>query len=131
MWFPFWLIFSLPPANEVCDGYVFTPVCQSFYSGGGVPGQVPPGRYTPHGSYTPPPRQVHPPPGWYIPQAGTPPAVHAGIRSTSGWYASYWNVFLYFLCSFQGTVGQIIGLCPHPSLINLAPITIKGLKAMF
>ena len=27
----------LPPANEVCEGYVFTPVCQSFCSqGGGV-----------------------------------------------------------------------------------------------
>ena len=27
----------LPPANrEVCEGYVFTPVCQSFYSQGGL-----------------------------------------------------------------------------------------------
>ena len=26
----------LPPANEVCEGYVFTRVCQSFYSQGGV-----------------------------------------------------------------------------------------------
>ena len=25
----------LPPANEVCEGYVFTPVCQSFFSPGG------------------------------------------------------------------------------------------------
>ena len=25
----------LPPANEVCEGYVFTPVCQSFCSYGG------------------------------------------------------------------------------------------------
>ena len=24
----------LPPANEVCEGYVFTPVCQSFCSRG-------------------------------------------------------------------------------------------------
>ena len=37
-----WIILSsvakislLPPANEVCEGYVFTPVCQSFCSGGG------------------------------------------------------------------------------------------------
>ena len=28
--------FSSPPANEVCEGYVFTPVCQSFYSQGGL-----------------------------------------------------------------------------------------------
>ena len=25
-----------PPANVVCEGYVFTPVCQSFCSQGGV-----------------------------------------------------------------------------------------------
>ena len=95
----------------------------------GTPRQVhPPGRYTlPAGT---PPRQVHPlwagtPPRQVHPQAGTlhsrytllgryiplgrytrqastppPPAMHVGIRSTSGWYASYWNAFL-FLCVFQ------------------------------
>ena len=26
----------LPPANKVCEGYVFTPVCQSFCSQGGI-----------------------------------------------------------------------------------------------
>ena len=83
---------------------------------GGVPGQVPPppGRYTPQagtpragtppGRYAPPgrytPRQVHPLLGRYppagTPQAGTLPAtVHAGIRSTSGRYASHWNAFLF------------------------------------
>ena len=33
-----WLAF-LPPANEVCEGYVLTPICQSFCSqeGGGIP----------------------------------------------------------------------------------------------
>ena len=30
------LINLLKPANEVCEGYVFTPVCQSFCSPGGV-----------------------------------------------------------------------------------------------
>ena len=29
-------ILSLPPANEVCKGYVFTRVCQSFCSQGGA-----------------------------------------------------------------------------------------------
>ena len=30
-------LFSLlPPANEFCEGYVFTPVCQSFCSQGGA-----------------------------------------------------------------------------------------------
>ena len=28
----------LPNENEVCEGYVFTPVCQSFCSGGEVHG---------------------------------------------------------------------------------------------
>ena len=29
----------LPAANEVCEGYVFTHVCQSFCSQGGMCGQ--------------------------------------------------------------------------------------------
>ena len=29
---------SLPPANVVCEGYVFTPVSHSVHRGGGVPG---------------------------------------------------------------------------------------------
>ena len=32
------LLYLLPPANEVCEGYVFTPVCQSFCSWGGMHG---------------------------------------------------------------------------------------------
>ena len=56
-------IASLPPANEVCEGYVFMfflPVCQSFCSRGKSTWQVPPpGRSPPAG--TPPP------------PAGTPP----------------------------------------------------------
>ena len=70
-----------------------------------TPQQVPHGSYTPlagtpPGRYTPPARQV--PPGQVHPHTGTPlgrytPAphtVHAGIRSTSGWYASHWNTIL-------------------------------------
>ena len=30
------LLLYLPPANEVCEGYVSTPVCQSFCSQEGV-----------------------------------------------------------------------------------------------
>ena len=109
----------LPPANEVCEGYVFTGVCLSTggstWAGTPPPGQVhPPGRLHPLGRYTPQagtsPRQVHlpagtptpppgrykPPLGRYTPQAGTPPAtVHAGIQSTSGRYVSHWNAFLF------------------------------------
>ena len=53
----------LSPANELCEGYVFTRVCPQ---GGGVPGQVPPRGSTPPGL-------VHPL-GRYTPQG----AVHAG-----------------------------------------------------
>ena len=35
--------FLLPPANEVCKGYVFTMVCQSFCSQVGPPGPQPGG----------------------------------------------------------------------------------------
>ena len=89
-------------ANEVCEGYVFTLVCQSFCSQGGVPGQVhPPDQVHPPGPGTPPrirypPRHIHPlepgtttqdevhhpgryprdqvhPHGQIHPQAGSPP----------------------------------------------------------
>ena len=55
----FWLMtcnFSklLPPANEVCEGYVFTPVCQSFCSQGGSTWVGTPW------AGTPPPWQVYP-----------------------------------------------------------------------
>ena len=84
------LIPYLPPANEVCEGYVFTPVCQSFCSQWGVPGQVhPPGRYPLAG--TPPwagtsHGQVQP--SWAgTPQAGTPLGRHTPTpwASTPPW----------------------------------------------
>ena len=62
----------LPPANEVCKGYVkvmflHVSVCPQ---GGGVRGR-----------------------GWGGPPC-TPPNRYYEIRSMSGWYASYWNAFL-------------------------------------
>ena len=74
----------MPPANEVCESYVFTHVCQSFCSRGGLPHCML-GHTTP--SHPPDQRQVptHPrtrgryPPS--RPEAVTPPppsAVHAG-----------------------------------------------------
>ena len=119
----------LSPANEVCESYVFTPVCQSFCSKGGVPGQVPPGQSPPGqaspgqvpsmGRYTPwagtPPRQVHPLPGtplgtWALgplgPWAGTPRQVHP-----TGQYASYWNAFLMY--SKDLTRAKISGTRPN------------------
>ena len=91
----------LPPANEVCEGYVFTPVCQSFCSQGGMRGCVGGMR----GCW-----------GEGVHGCGGPCVVARGacmvaggscvvvggacvgydeIRSMSGWYASYWNVFLF------------------------------------
>ena len=71
------LFLFLPPANEVCEGYVLTTVCQSFCSrGGGVPGQVPP-------------PQVHTPPGRYTPR----PQWMLGYGQQA--YASHWNAFLF------------------------------------
>ena len=67
----------------------------------------PPGRYIPQAGTSPrqvhpragthPPGQVHTPPGRYTPWAGTPPARYYEIRSMSGRYASYWNAFLLIL----------------------------------
>ena len=63
-----------------CEGYVFTPVCQSFCSQGGVPGQVHPR------AGTPPWDQAHPPgpgtPPWQVP----PGQVHPLGRYTPGRY---------------------------------------------
>ena len=72
------------------------------------PRQVHPGSGTPPGQVLPkagppPPQQVHPSGAGTAPWAGTPlpgqvpPTVHAGIRSTSGRYASHWNAFLSWL----------------------------------
>ena len=106
-------------AKEVCEGYVFTGVCLST---GGVcpnscwdthipradthPGQIPPGRH-PLGKH--PPGQIPPwadtpldrhPPAKH-PLARPPCTVHAGIRPTSGRYASHWNAFLFFKSSVR------------------------------
>ena len=68
----------LPPANEVCEGNVFTGVCLS--TGSGVHPPMTRGRHPPE--QTPPSGQTPPPPGYY------------GMQSTSGQYSSYWNAFL-------------------------------------
>ena len=76
----------LPPANEVCEGYVFTGVCLS--TGGVYP--IACWDTLPRDQWQTSSLGRHPP--W----ADTPLcAVHAGIRSTSGCYASHWNAFLF------------------------------------
>ena len=71
----------LPPANEVCKGYVITG-CLSIHRGVCLPhcmlGYIPPCRH--------PPGQTHPPPAQCM----------LGIRSTSVRYASHCNVFVFY-----------------------------------
>ena len=55
----------LPPANVVCEGYVFTHVCHSVHRGGGVrvTWHTPPvAMHAPPGSHARPPRQPRTPP---------------------------------------------------------------------
>ena len=81
--------YSLPAANEVCEGYVFTGVCLST-GGCGRPSwaDTPPGLTPPvlcmlgYTHTCPVHAVIHIPSGYY------------GIRSTSGRYASHWNAFL-------------------------------------
>ena len=117
----------LPPANEVWGKDMFLHVSVILFTGRGVsgtpragtrPGQVHPPAGTPPGRCNPL-RQVHPP-GRYTPlrqvppfagRSGryTPPAMHAGIRSTSGRYASYWNAFLFQAIFKVCNIGNING----------------------
>ena len=69
----------LPPANEVCEGYVFTRVCHSVHGGESTWAGTPLGPGTPPGTrYTP--RAVHA--GRYGQQAGGthPTAMHSCSR---------------------------------------------------
>ena len=85
------------------------------------PGQTPP-RQTPPGRHTRPVHAgIHPPVQCmleYTPPAQcmlgyTPHPVHAGIRSTSGWYTSQWNAFLTTsLLARRITFVVLFTLCP-------------------
>ena len=93
---------SLPPANEVCEGYVFTRVCLSTRGSTGTPpdhvhlwDQVPPPgpdtppgtRYTPWaGTPSPQGPGTPPPPGTIYPLGpGTSPQIPLWTRYTSLW----------------------------------------------
>ena len=114
----------LPPANWVCEGYVFTRVCLS--TGGEYLGRYPPPAGTP-------PRQVHSPwaaytslgryspPGQVPPPFGQVPPLPGNsacweIRARSERYASYWNAsFIQFYFSTPW-------YCNHFFLQNSTPI---------
>ena len=97
------------------QGYVFTRVCDSVHGGGAIPGQVPPWEGTPPGQVHP--CQVPPPLGRYTPPGQVHPpgrytrlAMHAGIRSTSARYASYWNESLFMMTNQKRLGCQNCGL---------------------
>ena len=91
------------------EAYVFTPVCQSFCSQGGCydvtsfyrQHHPPPGQHHPHlGQYHPPLDSTIPP--WTVPPDSTTttpnstnPYRQHRLRSTSGRYTTYWDVFLF------------------------------------
>ena len=87
----------LPAATKLGQGNIFTSVCLSTGERGkGCLPQCMLG-YTPPGAD--PLEQI--PPGadtpWEqtLPPEQTPREAESSIRSTSGWYASYWNAFLF------------------------------------
>ena len=104
----------LPPANEVCEGYVFTPVCQSFCSQGGhawlwegvcvVAGghvwlwgacMVAGGDVWVLGVCVVGGKRGHVWLQWGMHGCGGACMGYNEIRSMSGQYASYWNAFLF------------------------------------
>ena len=104
--------FLLPAANGVCEGNVFTAVCDPVHGEGGWISSMHHRSYD-HG--VPPPRGgesasgrggfcIHgclPRGGLHLGGLGRlPPSPEQyGIRSTSGRYASFWNAFLFTICS--------------------------------
>ena len=107
----------LPPANEVCEGYVFTPVCHSVHRGGvclSACWDTPPRADTPQ-EQTPQSRhpweqtspQEQTPPGRRHPGANTPPShvVHAGRYGQqaggthpTGMHTCFWAEFAFTSC---------------------------------
>ena len=90
----------LPPATKLGQGNIFTDVC----SQGGLPQCMlgyHPTPWTRHPPITRHPPGPGSPSGPGTPdQAGTPPSrAYWEIRSTSGWYAFYWNAILFTVAS--------------------------------
>ena len=71
----------LPPANEVCEDYVFTRVCLS--TGGSTWAGTPPGMYTPLGRKHLPGRYT--PWAGTSPWAGTPPGRYTPLGRYTPW----------------------------------------------
>ena len=82
----------LPPATKLGQGYIFTGVCDSVHGGGGSASV--------HAGIPSPRHQA--------------PSLHSAcweIRSTCGWYASYWNAILVHHVPFHITEGRSLQVC--------------------
>ena len=101
--------------NEVVAKVIFLHLSVILFTGGrgsaSVHAGIPPPEQTPplsrHPLGTRPPKEQTHPPGTrptrnrHPPPRADPlpfPGADSSIRSTSGWYASYWNAFLFYLC---------------------------------
>ena len=107
----YWFISQLPPANKVCEGYVFTPVCH-FVHGGYLglirytpPAGTPPWAGTPPGRHTPwqvPSGQVHPPARYTPWQCMLGYGQQAGGTHPTGMHSCFIYLFCFrLLCARQ------------------------------
>ena len=111
------LAFFLPSATSLRQGNVFTHVCDSVHGGGGggplanTPLAVNPLGRHPSSADTPPDRHS-------TPQVDTHPTTDGHC---SGWYASYWNAFLFsnefYILHYLRNLGNI----SRPPAILLRP----------
>ena len=88
------------PTNEVCEGYVFTPVCHSVHRGVGS-AQVHAGMHTPQEQI--PQDQTSP---WeQTPALGADSPLGADPLAAGGYccrrYASHWNAFLFLQSKYK------------------------------
>ena len=109
----------LPPANLVCEGYVFTGVCLSTGGEGGwrtppwmenptpPDGEPSPGWRTPPWMENPPDGEPPTPPRWRPPRMETPLDGEPPPLSMCGRYASYWNAFLFLLWIFPAEAAEV------------------------
>ena len=108
------LVQFLPSANEVCEGYVFTPVCNSVHRRWCL-GACPGAGGLPRGSPGPGPL------GWW-PGLGGDVSQHARHLPSppppADGYCSYWNAFLFHLV-FGKQFAKMISW--RPLLLGFAP----------
>ena len=134
------LCWLLPPTMKLGQGYIFTGVCDSVNRGvclsacwdtpraGTPPEQTPPqSRHPPEQT---PPGTRHPP--GTRPPPGPDPALCSAcweIQSTRGWYASYWNAYL-FIILLRQKVAVAIVTCEQ-TLTEFSDLVMLGVYHCF